>query len=255
MFGLFKRKTVSEGCIPFFGYNLYFSEGTSIVQRFLKDGSYEPDVLNALDAHMPQHGAVIDVGANIGMISLYIAAKRPAVTVYSFEPGPHQLTYLQKNVEANALGNRIHVSGVALSNENGTAKFSVHNSADVSGDGFADTKRAGKTRSIKVRTQQLDDWWKEKGKPDISLIKMDTEGSEMWIMQGGKELIASLKPVLLIEINALNLRVYPYKPLDVFEYIQSIGYILCTLTNEKIDKENFINLLKNQDTFLAFPKQ
>lgn len=258
IFSLFKRDRVEtkEATIPFKGFDLCYSEGTSIVERYKSLGHYEQDFVDVLVRYLGDNSAVsfVDIGANIGMISLSLLEKLKDLKIYAFEPGPHQADLFERTIQMNNLSKKIELSRIALKDQKGFDFFHVHKTMDVSGDGFIDTERAGKTRKIKVETDTFDNWWKSRNKPDIKYVKMDTEGSEYWILKGAQEFITQCKPILFIEINDKNIRNYPFKIDDLINYIESFGYEIKTLEEEAVDKENIVDKIKLNDTFIVCPK-
>ena len=48
---------------------------------------------------IPENVCVVDVGANVGMFSLFVKSLRPNARVLAFEPMPHNLEALRKNLE------------------------------------------------------------------------------------------------------------------------------------------------------------
>lgn len=183
-FGFFQKTIKKYWCITFEktfckidkkifyqGFSLHYSAGTSIVGRFIKNGSYEPEevaVLKQVALEDRRSTVFLDIGANIGMISLAVLHHVPKAIIYAFEPGEHQRGYLKKNISANQLDGRITISPLALSDRRGTALFAVHASADASGDGLRDTGRAGGCSLVEVQTDTLDNWWEENGHPAVT---------------------------------------------------------------------------------------
>lgn len=250
----FKKRAGADAIeqLEYKGKTIFYSKGTSLINRIVKDGVYEPEVTKALLLSLEgkNEPIVLDVGANIGLISINILEVLPNCKIYAFEPGPHQNSLFSKTIEYNQLKN-IELSALALSNEIGSASFHVHSTEDASGDGFFDTGRAGKTKKINVETTILDSWWKIKNQPKVDLIKMDTEGAELFILEGGKELLETCKPDLCLEIYELNLRNYPYTANDIFDALKNMNYQLFTLNLQLITKSNLEAILKVNDTFIA----
>lgn len=255
-FGFSIKKAKSEKIIRYCGYDLYYSEGTSIVDRYILTGQYEEKTIQALfDSLQSTHtGAFLDVGANVGLISLAVAEKFPQVKVYAFEPGPHQFKLIEKTIHQNQLNDHIFLFDVALSDANGEAFFHIHQTIDASGDGFLDTGRAGKTRKIRVVTQTLDDWWVKNGKPSIGVIKCDTEGAELMVLKGGTDLITTCKPHILLEIFHTNLLKYPYGPENIFNWLQDKNYSLFNSDKKLVSLNELEELCKHESEFLALPK-
>ncbi|MBL6449152.1 amino acid adenylation domain-containing protein [Fulvivirga sp. 29W222] len=102
------------------------------------------------------HGDVIfDVGANIGMFSMFAALHFQDVNVYAFEPMPEVYHVLKAN--ASIYSPNIHVHNVGISNEEGTATFTYYpNNTALSGryGDEADDKRILRTTLINQLEQE-----------------------------------------------------------------------------------------------------
>lgn len=242
-----------EQSINYLGYDVVFDKGNSLIERIKISGRYEPELVNFFCSKLFQldHPVVLDIGANIGLISLNLVKSLEGVTVYAFEPGPHQYRYLAENVRRNELQQVVRVSNIALSDRNGVQSFFTHENKHSSGDGFFDTRRAGKSEAIQVETATLDSWWEAQGRLTVDALKIDTEGAELMILQGGRALLADQKPLIVLEIHPLNLRVYPYTEMDIFQFLQDIGYQLETLTGIGVTDANFVSLLAEHNDYVA----
>ena len=250
-----KPKVKGIDFIEYEGFRLNFSKDTSIVERFKRDGSYEPEFIHHLVETLKEQssGAFLDIGANIGMIALSVLKHCPNIMIYAFEPGPHQFELLQKTLSDNKLSEKIKAYDIALKDETGEATFQIHDSEDVSGDGFSDSQRGGKTYAITVKTEKIDNWWNENGRPEIGTLKIDTEGAELWILKGAHEMIMDQQPVLYLEINDKNIRNYPYEIDDLLRHIKALNYTIDSLDGEAVTSENILSFIKQNDTFIARP--
>jgi FkbM family methyltransferase len=237
------------------GYDLFYSKGTSIVERFQKTGEYEQRTVDAIQSCIDSRNAqsFVDIGANVGLISLAILTKNPNIKIFAFEPGPHQYELFRKSIEYNHLQKNIELSGVALNETNGEAYFHIHNTQDASGDGFLDTGRAGKSKKIKVKTQKLDDWWRLNANPKIDFIKCDTEGAELFVLRGADDLVRHCKPFILLEIFHTNLQKYPYSALDIYDWLGERKYCIFTLTGLIVKRDELSELCKTESEFIAKP--
>jgi FkbM family methyltransferase len=156
-------------------------------------GEHELDVLGEI---VKAGGAAIDVGANQGFFAF--AFSSIVDRVEAFEPNPDYATFARR-----MLGARARVHQVALSNENGTAEFVV----PVSEEGTVlhlggNLKQAevpdeqSKTMRFNVEVRTLDSY----AFRDVRAIKVDVEGSEMEVLEGGRETILRDKPPLIVEL-------------------------------------------------------
>jgi len=228
--------------INYHGLKIYYSYGTSLIRRIKnsKSNIYEESTCKSITQflNIKQNPNFIDVGANIGLISAYVLNHVPKVNIYAFEPGPHQYNLFNKTIIENKLEKRIKLYNLALSNTNGTMEFNIHSTQDVSGDGFYDTERAGKTNIINVEVLKLDDWWENNKKPNIDVIKIDVEGAELWILEGAVKMLKSCKPIIVLEICNLNYRNYPYTENEVLELLISNNYSVFTEEGSLVNKNN-----------------
>jgi FkbM family methyltransferase len=236
-------------------FELYYSRGTSLIERIKHGDLYEKDLSEAIINTLTQKKTPIflDIGANIGLITLNVLGKVPDAKIYAFEPGPHQHSLLSKTVEKNNLSGKVILHKKALSNQTGKRLFAIHNTPDVSGDGFFDTGRAGPTKNILVDCITLDDWWIATGKADIIAIKIDTEGGELFVLQGGTKMISRCHPTLFLEIWPENLKPYPYDAEDILCWLNENKYALYTLSEEPVTLSNAKDYFGLCESFIAKP--
>lgn len=131
---------------------------------------------------------VLDIGANIGVMSM-IFAKR-AGRVIAFEPAPRAIPMLKANTEKLA---NVEIMQVALSNRAGTAFFDEAAELDISS--LSDS-------GIEVATTTLDAL---RLKPDV--IKIDVEGYEHRVLEGATETL-KCSPVIFFEALCETARQY-----------------------------------------------
>ena len=127
---------------------------------------------------------VIDVGANIGELGLWVTAR--GGRYIAFEPDPGAYKAMQNNVPDGSLHD------VALSDAEGTATFYL-NTAEADSSLF---KPQETSESITVRTATLDRYLSEIGAPDrIRLLKVEAEGMEPEVLNGARETLARVEYV------------------------------------------------------------
>ena len=121
---------------------------------------------------------VIDIGANVGLFALYMKDLRHDCDVFCFEPAPQTVELLKRNT---AHDSRIHVYPYALSNHGEMASLylnpwnSGENSLRASAMTFSDT--------IRVPVKDAASALHQTGLTYIDIIKIDTEGSEVDILE------------------------------------------------------------------------
>jgi FkbM family methyltransferase len=137
----------------------------------------------------------IDVGASIGMFSAEMA--RFAGKVLAFEANPDVATFARAVAARN-----IEVINVALSSHAGRATLRMptnrkgHGVTELATIDRRSSPHADDGISIDVESKRLDEF----GVDDCSFIKIDVEGHEEAVLEGATALIATQRPVLMIEL-------------------------------------------------------
>ncbi len=197
-------------------YEEYLSNQVKI---YLKDMG----VLNEYHKYIDRDKVAIDIGANRGELSWYLLGY--ARKVFAFEPLPsafQQLSRIQSD--------RLEIHNVALSNKVGSSvlKMPFDTAMNDYNDGHSSLEpsslkqvyskfpnRFTHEKEFTVQTQKLDDF----NLSNVTTIKIDVEGHEIEVLEGGKETILSNKPSLLVEI-AWNKRGTD----ECVRFIQDLGY-------------------------------
>jgi FkbM family methyltransferase len=167
----------------------------------------EPEMLEWIEEYGGE-GALYDIGANIGMYSLYYAKSKPG-NVYSFEPSAFNLRQLAKNISVNALSNKITIITTPLSDKTGASTF-INSNVDEGGalNAFGvnygqDGEPLNRLFEYRVIGFSLDDM-KNMGliKEPPSLIKIDVDGIEHLILSGAtRTLSEDTCKSIYIEVN------------------------------------------------------
>jgi FkbM family methyltransferase len=252
LYKFFKKNKPGNLYIKYLNKKVFYSKDYSLIDRIIKDGYYEKDLSFALKNELDrfESPSFLDIGANIGLISVFLISKVKNLKIYAFEPGTHQYDLFKTTIENNKLDDKINLFNTALGKENGKAKFSIHDNKDASGDGFFDTLRAGVTKTVEVNVMKFDDWWNKNNRPKIDIVKIDTEGAELWILQGAKEFLSECKPIIFMEINEENLKPYPYDQFEILKWLNENNLKLFSFYNTKITIENLELCMKKNDTFI-----
>lgn len=152
---------------------------------------------------IPGEGILLDIGANIGTMTVLLARQFPQCRVYAFEPVPMHARTVQKLADRYGLQN-VTVFATALGNTNGTLtmvtptleKSSMHGLSHV-WQGPAGAKPYG---AFDVPVTRLDSHPALEPVQRISAVKMDVENFEYYVLLGGKELLRRHRPVVYAEL-------------------------------------------------------
>jgi len=194
------------GRIPYYGATVYFPTGSVALWALCDQGVFEPDIVNRLVRLARPDTTVMDVGANIGLMAIPVLRCCQTTCVVSFEPSPNSLPFLQRTADQSEFRERWTIVGKGLSSRAGDCDFAVGRPQDALFEGFKSGDRIVGSRSIRVPVSTLDLEWDRLGRPDVSLIKIDVEGAEGLVLDGGAELFRTCRPAVIIEWHEPYLR-------------------------------------------------
>ena len=170
-------------------------------QRAYATTRYEWYVAKFIKSTIQPGWVVIDVGAYIGFHTLGIGKLvKPGGIVYAFEPIPSVVEHLVENVNLNSLSDVVLIEQTALGNTNGTVSINVSaTSTGILADSSITRAKDGPVISVSIT--KLDDWVKGRKLGRCDFIKIDVEGLEIDVLEGGKLTIEKFRPFILIEVN------------------------------------------------------
>lgn len=161
------------------------------IERYGEFGEAELDVMRLA---VPAGGCVFDVGANIGTHSVALARHAgTAGTVFAFEPQRVIHGILQTNATLNGLTgiHPIHAAVGAAAGQLLVPDFVYDNAGNYGAIAMTPAERGWPTPVV-----ALDDFlWLSR----VDLVKIDVEGMEADVLDGGREFLARFRPVLFVE--------------------------------------------------------
>lgn len=169
------------------------------------------------------HVHILDIGASTGLFCL-LAKFHPSATVLAYEPSPEPLGILTKNIELNNLETRVQVSGFAIGGGDGPDNLKVPKDRWNSGVAcFGDTPtQFSKWEEVEVEVRRLDTLIHPAAPIDI--VKIDTEGCELFVLLGGERFFTAQHPDILIEFNARNTSQFGYGLGKIIRLLNQFGY-------------------------------
>jgi len=169
----------------------------------------EPETIEWINNFKDTRGTIFwDIGANIGLYSIYNAIKNPKITTISFEPSASNLKILSKNISLNNL-KQINIFPIALSNKP-SGFFLMNESENIEGaalNSFGEKfnfegKKFKPTTSYNFYGTNIKNLLDKKILKIPNYIKIDVDGIEHLILQGMGKYIKNKKiKSILVEIN------------------------------------------------------
>jgi FkbM family methyltransferase len=161
-------------------------------------GTWEPEVIQAIREVVPEGSFTMDIGAHIGFYTLVLSKLAgPAGRVTSFEPMPETFKILSENVGMNDC-RHVKVINKALLEQPGRVMAHPPDSQPLPG-GVSLIADHG-TEAVSVEATTLDEFMRVE-KARVDFIKMDVEGAEGLVLQGGRLTIEAQHPTMLIEVH------------------------------------------------------
>lgn len=183
------------------GFRTYLYVFAIFKIKTLKSDSKEKDFFHFLSLLEDGKGAVLDVGANIGIMTVHLAQKLPNSTVHAFEPIPDNLSVLKRIIAKFHL-KKIKVHEIAVGETEGNVQMILPHQGKTKMQGLSHVKHESITEwndgeEFNVPLNTLDNVLN--GEP-IQGIKIDVENFEFYALKGGKRILESNHPVIYAEL-------------------------------------------------------
>jgi FkbM family methyltransferase len=161
-----------------------------------------------------------DVGANVGLYSWEVRKVSPRRKILAFEPDPENIKLLEKTLNGANFQN-VEICKCALSNQLAEIYFFQDTLTSATGcvagkdKPWIEQYLNSSANEIRVKTETLDSVVIQDRTP--SLIKIDVEGHEIEVLQGGRNTLRKAKPLLIIES-------FPPKQSTVLSFLDELGF-------------------------------
>jgi FkbM family methyltransferase len=250
-------KLILQQILGFRNYLFLFS---LFIIKKLKWDKNESDFLHFLRL-LPPGGIVLDIGANIGVMSYYLAKNYPDRKVYAFEPIPYNYANLLRIKKKYELEN-LYTMQLALGDEEGEIEMLLPVEKSVRFHGLAQVKKhidnavGGEIFTCPIRKLDGLEELPESSMP-LTGIKIDVENFEYFVLKGGEKLISKHKPLIYCELWDNENR------LSTMELLSSLGYEVLILKygtlrtwepSEDKTQNFFFRAKKKVTESITFPK-
>ncbi len=192
-----------------------------------------------------KNSSAIDIGCHKGELLDEIFSFAPNGKHFAFEPLPHLHDFLKSKYK----GKQVSIFPIALFDKKGTTDFNyVVNAPAYSGI----RKRKYEMPDVRINQLTVDTDLMDNIIPEnqpIDFIKIDVEGAEFAVLQGGIKTIQRNKPVIVFEFGLGAADFYGSKPAACFSFLsETCGLCISTLKGF-LDGEDCLNLQQFSDHF------
>jgi len=188
---------------PLDGYRMRIN---LLMQKALIYGTFEPAVCDLILRRLRPGWTCLDVGANIGYLTLLMARQVAARGyVVAFEPLPSNYRVLRENVTANHHDANVRSECLALSDRSGVHEFLFRSEVYTAGGTLVSPAPSGVNPEIarlQVYTRRGDDYLADQTiSSSIDFIKIDVEGAEGLVLEGLRSTLRRHHPLVLMEVH------------------------------------------------------
>jgi FkbM family methyltransferase len=207
----FPRVTIAAGgrsyvvCLP-------HAETDYIQSNLMASGRpYEEGMLNAMAASLHPGDVVVDVGANIGNHTLFLAAVA-GCRVVAYEPNPELVAGLRDSIEANGLQEQVTLRDVGVHSRRARGVLADLDPGNLGAQSVAVAETSGDFGVVALDEESFP------GR--VAAIKVDVEGAELEVLRGARNLIERDHPRLFVESGTLA----GFQ--EVRAFLEELGYVL-----------------------------
>lgn len=209
-----------------FGVELH---GANYIKK-LASSHGEKNAFRSQKKWIPQAKIIIDAGANRGEVTAMYTQLYPEAAIHCFEPFPD---FREPFLQRHGKNGNVHWINKALSDADGCSDYFVNRSVDTNSllepvvIGATSDKACANLEKTEVVTETLDAYCRRANIAAIDILKMDTQGSELAILQGAKELLSEQKISLIYTETYFQVQ-YREQPLfyDIANFLKPFGYFL-----------------------------
>ena len=194
---------------------------------------------------------ILDVGANTGQSALYYISEYPSAVIYCFEPIKESYEQLLRNVDNK---NQVLCFNLAFGDLSGKGSMISNGTSTMNRLINEEIESFGNTQKIEsVNISTVDEFCNANLINNISYLKIDTEGGELNVLKGSKNIL-STKIVDFVEVEAgMNPNNKYHVPLEVLKkFLESHNYFIFGIYEQEREwPEGKPNLRRTNTVFIS----
>jgi FkbM family methyltransferase len=181
-------------------YLLHVKLGDAIETKIVTHNIWDEELLNLISHFIEKNpkGTVLDIGANIGAITIPLASKYSETRFYCFEPHPVIFKKLNSNISLNQLDN-VQTFKNAVSNMEVSLNFFAQTESSNMGLSSLMEVQNNSVNKISVDCIVLDQFVAKQSIDQIAIVKIDVQGSELMVLKGMTNILKKYRPILFFE--------------------------------------------------------
>lgn len=207
--------------------------------------SFEKPIVKYLKKYVEPGMACVDVGAEQGFYTLlFRRLVGPSGKVISFEPRSQAVSRLLRNLYLNRLvpkggvdaapGIKYNVGNVQIVQKAVGAALATGVPFYVPAQHEARASLAPQAKKIRLKRVRQEaatvttlDYYM--GGMGVDVLKIDAEGSDLFVLQGGRRLLEVDRPLVILEVADIATRQFGYRASDLMQYLQDLEYEVVTV--------------------------
>lgn len=223
-------------------YDLDLSEGIDFYIFLF--GHFQKHIFQYCGFPITDDAVIFDVGANMGCMTLPFAQMVPKGHVYSFEPTHDGFKKLKNNLSLNPnLLTRVTPIQTFVSNQTTSlhelkaySSWKINHLAPhrhpVHGGCVSNTDL--------VPSITIDDFFEKEKLHRIDLMKIDTDGYELDVLEGSRKVIEKYRPYIIFEFGFFSEKEIDKKAQNLFDLLIPMGYSLINMKSKnEVTSDNF----------------
>ena len=205
-------------------WNLNLNEGIDLAIYLF--GTSEKKIVNLkkIFKNTDQPLTVLDIGANIGSVSLVIANMFNNSKVFAIEPTSYAFNKLLNNIKLNyQLANRVHARQLFITNNK--KPLSVWSSWNLDKIDKKHNKHFGTLKEVKKNSYiKLDEFIENENLIKVDFIKLDVDGYEIDVLKSGEKFLKKHKPIIFMEIAPYLYPEFGYNCYKLINFLKGMDY-------------------------------
>lgn len=197
---------------------------------------------------------ILDIGANRGDVAIAALESYPNSKVICFEPVKSTFEELNKNLQP--FSGRAHFYNCALSDSNEEAEINIttsHGANSIEPQTAFHQECNPHVREVgkeKIQLVRLDDVAEKFPNQKFDIVKIDVEGHELSVLQGGKNFFSSNVDVIIIEISLMRDPSWNEQAIfDIFAFLKDAGFRLVNVTDLYYAEDKAVQLAQMDCVF------